>query len=87
MVNYFWPEILIKYFNLNPDGTVIDRFDQDEGETKYFVYPITARDAVNNFLKFFEAAIADYRKPKYADFKSIQKGLTNLKVTGNEVQS
>ena len=57
MVNFFWPDILDKYF----------REPVDKPIHLYFVYPITAKDAITNFLRLFECCVADYRDVNYQD--------------------
>ena len=36
------------------------------------IYPITLKQAVQNFLKHFEACIRDYRNSKYTDWEFIK---------------
>lgn len=37
------------------------------------IYPVTPKYAVMNFLKYFEACIADYRHEKFSDWKTVQR--------------
>ena len=68
LVNFFWPDILEKYFNKPADLPV----------HLYFVYPLTAKDAVSNFLRLFECCVADFRDANYQDWKQVQRFLSKL---------
>ena len=59
MANYFLPGILEHFIC--------------EDNQHNMIYPVTPKHAILNFLKYFEACIADYRHEKFSDWKTIQR--------------
>lgn len=43
------------------------------------IYPLKEKNAVQNFLKMFEACIGDFRHPKFKEWRIVQKILGNNK--------
>jgi dynein heavy chain len=61
MVNYFIPDILDHFIN--------------EEKASSMLYPITQKFALQNFLQYFEAYIADYRSPRFGTWKTVKSAL------------
>jgi len=69
--SYFLPDILSQWF---PSSQSEDR-DQDSP----LIYNMTAKHAVENFLKIFELCIRDFREPKFKEWRTIAKALTGAR--------
>jgi dynein heavy chain len=57
MVVYFFPDLLEQFL----------------GDESLMIYPVTDKHAIQNFLKHFEAFIADYRSENYQTWSYIAK--------------
>lgn len=55
MVNYFFPEIIQNFL----------------GDPHQMIYPVTGKFAIQNFLKYFDSCLGDYRNSKFAEWKYV----------------
>ena len=72
LVNYFFPEILEKFFITDCNDS-LDSSAGDNSNLQNMIYPLTDKNAAQNFLKFFESCIGDFRHGKFKEWRIVQK--------------
>ena len=50
-----------------------------EKNKKHMIYPVSQKVALQNFLRYFESLISDYRNQRFTNFGQI-KTISNLKL-------
>jgi len=72
LVNYFFPDILEKFLWVDSADS-LDSPSEGNSNIQHMLYPLTEKNAVQNFLKFFEACIGDFRHQKFKEWRIVQR--------------
>ena len=72
LVNFFFPDILEKFLRVDSADS-LGPGSEGNSNLQNMLYPLTEKHAVQNFLKFFEACIGDFRHQKFRDWRVVQR--------------